>query len=88
MGKFKTPSLRNVMVSAPYMHDGRFADIDEVIDHYDHGAVSSSTLDPMMQYNVDYGLGLSEQDRADLIAFLNTLTDLAFLENPAFSNPH
>lgn len=88
LGKFKTPSLRNVMVSAPYMHDGRFADIDEVIDHYDHGAVSSSTLDPMMQYNVDYGLGLTDQDRADLIAFLHTLTDVAFLENPAFSNPH
>ena len=88
LGKFKTPSLRNVMVSAPYMHDGRFSDIDAVIDHYDHGAVSSSTLDPMMQYNVDYGLGLTDQDRADLIAFLHTLTDVAFLENPAFSNPH
>ena len=75
-------------VSAPYMHDGRFVDIDEVIDHYDHGVVSSSTLDPMMQYNVDYGLGLTDQDRADLIAFLHTLTDVAFLENPAFSNPH
>ncbi len=87
-GKFKTPSLRNVMVSAPYMHDGRFADIDEVLDHYDHGVVSSSTLDPMMQYNVDYGLGLTAQDRADLKAFLHTLTDTAFLENPAFSSPH
>ena len=88
LGKFKTPSLRNVMVSAPYMHDGRFADIDAVLDHYDHGAVSSTSLDPMMQYNVDYGLGLTEQDRADLIAFLHALTDVAFLENPAFSNPH
>ncbi len=88
LGKFKTPSLRNVMMSAPYMHDGRFANIDEVLDHYDHGAVSSTSLDPMMQYNVDYGLGLTEQDRADLIAFLHTLTDLDFLENPAFSSPH
>lgn len=87
-GKFKVPSLRNVMVSAPYMHDGRFADIDEVIDHYDHGAVASSSIDPMMLYNVDYGLGLTEEDRADLIAFLHTLTDQAFLDNPAFSNPH
>ena len=41
-----------------------------------------------MQYNVDYGLGLTDQDRADLIAFLHTLTDVAFLENPTFSNPH
>ena len=88
LGKFKVPSLRNVMVSAPYMHDGRFADIDEVIDHYDHGAVASSSMDPMMQYNVDYGLGLTAGDRADLLAFLHTLTDEAFLENPAFSNPH
>ena len=87
-GKFRTPTLRNVALSAPYMHDGRFVDIDEVSDHYDHGVVSSSTLDPMMQYNVDYGLGLTDQDRADLIAFLHTLTDVAFLENPAFSNPH
>ena len=88
LGKFKTPSLRNVMVSAPYMHDGRFSDIDEVLDHYDHGAVSSTSLDPMMQYNVDYGLGLTDVDRADLIAFLHTLTDTEFLDNPAFSNPH
>lgn len=87
-GKFKVPSLRNVMVSAPYMHDGRFATMEEVIDHYDHGAVSSPSMDPMMQYNVDYGLGLTAQDRDDLIAFLHTLTDEAFLGNPAFSNPH
>ncbi len=88
LGKFKTPSLRNVMVSAPYMHDGRFVDIDEVLDHYDHGVVSSTSLDPMMQYNVDYGLGLTDQDRADLIAFLHILTDTEFLDNPAFSSPH
>ena len=87
-GKFKTPSLRNVMVSAPYMHDGRFANIDEVIDHYDHGAVSSTSMDPMMQYNVDYGLGLDSQDRSDLIAFLHTLTDSDLLSHPAFSSPH
>jgi len=88
LGKFKTPSLRNVMVSAPYMHDGRFADIDDVLDHYDHGAVSSTSLDPMMQYNVDYGLGLTDVDREDLIAFLHTLTDAEFLAEPAYSNPH
>ena len=64
------------------------ADIDAVIDHYDHGAVASSSMDPMMQYNVDYGLGLTAGDRADLLAFLHTLTDAAFLDNPAFSNPH
>lgn len=87
-GKFKVPSLRNVMVSAPYMHDGRFVDIDAVLDHYDHGAVASPSMDPMMQYNVDYGLGLTPEDRSDLIAFLHTLTDPEFLADPAYSNPH
>ncbi len=87
-GKFKVPSLRNVMVSAPYMHDGRFFDMDEVLDHYDHGAVASPSMDPMMQYNVDYGLGLTAQDRADLVAFMHTLTDPEFLADPAFSSPH
>jgi cytochrome c peroxidase len=88
LGKFKVPSLRNVMESAPYMHDGRFTNIEDVLDHYDHGVQLSSTLDPMMQYNVDYGLGLTEEDQADLIAFLHTLTDPVFLSNPAFSSPH
>ncbi len=76
------------MESAPYMHDGRFTNIEDVLDHYDHGVQLSSTLDPMMQYNVDYGLGLTEEDQADLIAFLHTLTDPVFLSNPAFSSPH
>lgn len=87
-GRFKVPSLRNVMESAPYMHDGRFTSMEEVLDHYDHGAVSSSSLDPMMEYNVENGLGLTEQDKLDLVAFLHTLTDADFLENPAFGNPH
>ena len=72
-----------------FFWDGRSSSLrEQVLDHYDHGAVSSTSLDPMMQYNVDYGLGLSEQDRADLIAFLHTLTDTEFLNNPAFANPH
>jgi len=86
--KFKVPSLRNIELTPPYMHDGRFATLEEAIDHYDHGAKSSSTVDFLMQYNLQPGgLQLSAQDKTDLIAFLKTLTDTNFLNNPAFSKP-
>jgi cytochrome c peroxidase len=84
--KFKTPTLRNVAVSGPYMHDGRFATLEEVIDHYDHGVVVTPSIDPNMHGSID-GLNLTSQDKEDLINFLKTLTDDAFLQNPAFSNP-
>ena len=86
-GLFRTPTLRNVALSAPYMHDGRFATLEEVIDHYNTGGVPSSTIDPFMKYGSG-GLGLAPSQKADLIAFLHTLTDTAFVNNPAFSNPH
>ena len=85
-GRFKTPTLRNVALSAPYMHDGRFATLEEVIDHYNTGGVASSTIDPFMKYTSG-GLTLSPQMKADLIAFLHTLTDTEFIENPAFQDP-
>lgn len=87
-GKFKTPTLRNVMVTAPYMHDGRFATIDEVIDHYNEGGVCSSTIDPFMKFcDPDQTLELTVDKRAQLIAFLNTLTDPSFLTDPKFFDP-
>lgn len=86
-GLFRTPTLRNVALSAPYMHDGRFATLEDVIDHYNTGGVPSSTIDPFMKYGSG-GLGLAPSQKADLIAFLHTLTDTAFVNNPAFSNPH
>ncbi len=87
-GKFKVPSLRNVARTAPYMHDGRFATLEEVIDHYDHGVRPSATVDPLMQYNLQPGgLQLTAQDKTDLIAFLHTLTDETFLNEPAFKSP-
>jgi cytochrome c peroxidase len=87
-GKFKVPSLRNVALTAPYMHDGRFATLEEVIDHYDHGAKKSATVDVLMQVNLTSdGLQLSEQDKADLVAFLKTLTDLDFTKNPDYQEP-
>ena len=86
--KFKTPSLRNIAVTAPYMHDGRFATLREVIEHYNTGVEESATVDPLMQYNIDPGLGLSDDDIDDLIAFLHTLTDSTFLNNPEYSDPN
>lgn len=84
--KFKTPTLRNVELTAPYMHDGRFNTLEEVIDHYDSGGHPSSTIDPFMKYT-DGGLQLSDLDKSDLIAFLKCLTDEEFTTNEAFSNP-
>jgi cytochrome c peroxidase len=86
-GKFKVPSLRNIAVTAPYMHDGRFADLDAVLEHYNEGVVPSMTLDPLMQFNLGPGLGLSPDDLADLKAFLLTLTDDIYLNNPAYAEP-
>jgi cytochrome c peroxidase len=84
--KFKTSSLRNVAVSAPYMHNGQFQTLMEVLDHYDSGVVESPSIDPNMHASID-GLNLSQQDKDDLINFLKTLTDNDFLTNPAFANP-
>jgi len=74
-GKFATPSLRNIARTAPYMHDGRFATLDEVIEHYSTGVQRSATLDPNLAKHPDGGLHLSAADRHALVAFLNTLTD-------------
>jgi len=74
-GKFAVPSLRNIALTAPYMHDGRFATLEEVIAHYDHGLQRSDTLDPNLAKHPAKGLSLSDEDKAALIAFLRTLTD-------------
>jgi cytochrome c peroxidase len=77
-GRFIVPSLRNVALTAPYMHDGRFATIEEVIAHYNSGLKSSATLDPnLARHRAQGGLGLSESDQADLAAFLRSLTGTA-----------
>ena len=86
-GKFKTPTLRNVEYSAPYMHDGRFATLEEVIEHYNSGGVPSETVSPFMKYQTG-GLMLEEDDKLELIAFMKCLTDISFMQNPAFSDPH
>ena len=86
-GRFKTPTLRNVALTAPYMHDGRFQTLEDVIDHYDSGGLRSSTVDPFMKYNSG-GLMLSDVQKERLIAFMHTLTDTAFISDPRFQDPH
>ncbi len=85
-GKFRSPSLRNLEFTAPYMHDGRFNTLEEVINHYSEGLKNSSTVDPLMKKVAQGGVGLSEKDKADLKAFLLTLSDFEFINNPEFSN--
>lgn len=74
-GKFKTPSLRNVAVTGPYMHDGRFATLEAVVAHYDHGVVRSPTLDPNLAKHPADGMKLTPEEQGALVAFLRTLTD-------------
>lgn len=86
-GKFKTPSLRNIEFTYPYMHDGRFQTLDQVMLHYSFEVKPSSTVDPLMKKLAQGGVQLNPQKRADVIAFMKTFTDTAFLNNPAYSNP-
>jgi cytochrome c peroxidase len=84
-GKFKVPTLRNVALTAPYMHDGRFATLEEVIAHYNGPLHRSPTLDPNLAKHPESGLGLSAADQAALVAFLKTLTDETFLPRPVLA---
>lgn len=87
-GKFKSPSLRNLKFTAPYMHDGRFQTLDEVINHYSEGLANSSTIDPLMKSINNGGVQLSESDKTDLKAFLLSLSDNEFVNNPSFKSPN
>jgi cytochrome c peroxidase len=80
IGKFKVPSLRNVSVSRPYMHDGRFQTLSQCIDHYRFHVKPSSTLDPLLAN----GITLTETEKQDLLQFLATLTDYEFINDPRF----
>lgn len=87
-GKFKSPSLRNLAYTAPYMHDGRFATLEEVINHYSEGLVYSTTIDPLMKAVSQGGVHLTESDKSDLKAFLLSLSDASFINNPDFQDPN
>lgn len=86
-GKFKVPTLRNIELTAPYMHDGRFQTLEEVVNFYSEGLHFSETLDPLMKNVGQGGLQLTEQEKSDLVAFLKTLTDTEFINNKDFSSP-
>lgn len=75
IGKFATPTLRNIALTAPYMHDGRFKTLEEVIEHYSSGVQRSPTLDPNLAKHPMDGIGLAPADKKALVAFLKTLTD-------------
>ena len=81
-GIFKVPTLRNITLTAPYMHDGRYQTLEEVIEHYNSGGFRVENTDPLIR-----PLGLSPQQKADLLAFLHTFSDTSFLSKEAFSNP-
>ena len=87
-GRFKVPTLRNIELTAPYMHDGRFQTLEEVVDHYSFGVVNSPNIDPMMEFAHQGGVQLDAQERQLLLKFLKSLTDWNFINNPAFSNPN
>lgn len=84
LGKFRVPSLRNVVLTAPYMHDGRFATLEEVLDHYARRVKPSPTLAPELQQNGMLGIPLSETEKQRIIDFLYTLTDREFVRNELF----
>jgi len=86
-GKFRVPSLRNAELTAPYMHNARFGTLEEVLDHYERGMVSSSTLDPLFKEGDQVrGIPLTSEEKASIIAFIKTLTDREFTSNPIFRN--
>ena len=90
VGVFKIPSLRNVALTAPYMHDGRFATLEDVVNHYNEGIQRSPNLDFVLQ-SWDSGdairLGLSDHQKSALVAFLHTLTDENYMNDERFSDP-
>jgi len=92
LGKFKIPSLRNIALTAPYMHDGRFATLQDVLTHYNEHVLSSPTMSPKMLASNIYGpkstyLALDSTEVAAVLAFLYTLTDSAYITDTTLSNP-
>ncbi|NJO04043.1 MAG: c-type cytochrome [Bacteroidia bacterium] len=86
-GKFRIPSLRNVALTPPYMHDGRLPSLEAVLEHYAQSVKDSPTLDARLTANGQPGIALSPEEKAKIIAFLNALSDESFTENPAWESP-
>jgi len=88
-GMFKIPSLRNVALTAPYMHDGRFTTLEQVVNHYSEGIQNSENLNWSLKGDDGTALrmNLTDDEKRQLIAFLHTLTDESFMKDPKYSNP-
>lgn len=87
LGKFKVPTLRNLSYTKPYMHDGRFNKISEVLDHYASGVQMSATLDPILQQNGVLGIALTNDEKTQITAFLKTLDDSELVKNKRYTQP-
>lgn len=87
IGAYKAPTLRNLVFTAPYMRDGSFKTIDEVIDFYSSGLVWSPSISPLMHHVATGGVQLTPPQKVDLKAFLLTLTDSTIVTNPNFAKP-
>jgi cytochrome c peroxidase len=84
-GKFRVPTLRNIELTAPYMHDGRFKTLEEVVEHYASGGHYSDNIDPFIPQIA--AVRLTDKQKKQIILFLKTLTDTSFGSNPAFQDP-
>jgi cytochrome c peroxidase len=89
IGRFKTPSLRNIELTAPYMHDGRFSTLEQVVEHYNSGVQAHPTLSPALKdaSGNPIRLNFTATQKSNLVAFLKTLTDNSVATNPKWSNP-
>jgi|TARA_R110000737_G_scaffold350514_2_gene389728 cytochrome c peroxidase len=86
-GKFKVPTLRNIALTGPYMHDGRFETLEEVIEHYSSGIKLSPTISPLIEFANQGGVQLDAFEKGLIKKFLLTLTDEEFINNPKFAPP-
>ena len=87
LGAYKATTLRNIELTAPYMHDGRYATLDEVIDYYSHDIHWSPYINPLMHHMAYGGVQLTVKEKKDLKAFIRTLKDETFLTNPDYARP-
>lgn len=91
LGKMRAPSLRNIALTAPYMHDGRFHSLEEVLDHYNEHIQPAPNLDPLIMEATNdpdgTSLMLTQEEKEDIILFLHLLTDSSFVKNPEYQNP-
>ena len=86
-GAYKATTMRNIELTGPYMHDGRFETLEEVIEFYSHHLINTPQIDPLMHHIANGGIQLTPPEKSDLMAFIKTLRDDDFLSNPAFGKP-